>query len=131
MIVHLGEAYVIVGRSDDALATAGRGLELAGERGHRGVEAWARRLLGEIASHSDRPDIDIAQGHYRQALALADELNMRPLVAHSHFGLSRLYYRAGKRKEVQEHLAIAITHYRELGMQFWLQKAEVEVDGSG
>jgi hypothetical protein len=62
---------------------------------------------------------------------LADELGMRPLVAHSHFDLSRLYHRAGERKETQEHLTIAIGHYRELGMQFWLQKAEVEVGGSG
>jgi tetratricopeptide (TPR) repeat protein len=127
MIVHLGEAYVIVGRLDDALAAARRGLELARERGHRGVEAWALRLLGEIASHSDIPDVDVAQDHYHQALALADELDMRPLVAHSHFGLSRLYHRADKRKEAQEHLTIATTQYGKLGMQLWLQRAAVEV----
>jgi tetratricopeptide (TPR) repeat protein len=127
VMVHLGEAYVLVGRTEDALTVARRGLVLASERGHRGVETWGLRLIGEIASHLDTADVETAQDHYHQSQVLAHELCMRPLVAHSHFGLGQLYRRAGKRKEAQEHLTIAITQYRELGMQLWLQKAEVEV----
>ena len=38
---------------------------------------------------------ETAEGHYREALALATELGMRPLVAHCHLGLGKLYRRTG------------------------------------
>ena len=39
----------------------------------------------------DPPEVEPAEAHYRQALALAEELGMRPLQAHCHLGLGRLY----------------------------------------
>jgi hypothetical protein len=41
-----------------------------------------------------------------------------------HLGLGKLYRRAGKREQAQEHLATAMTLYREMGMTYWLEKAE-------
>ena len=57
----------------------------------------------------------------------AASLGMRPLVAHCHLGLGKLYARTGKRDEAQEHLTTALTMYREMDMQFWLEKAEAEL----
>ena len=51
---------------------------------------------------------------------------MRPLVAHCHLGLGKLYRRTGKREQAQEHLATAMTMYREMEMTYWLGKAEEE-----
>ncbi len=51
---------------------------------------------------------------------------MRPLVAHCHAGLARLYRRTGKRAQADEHLTTATTMYREMGMTYWLEKAEAE-----
>src|SRR5687767_5129164 len=65
-----------------------------------------------------------ADGHYRAALALAEELGMRPLVAHCHFGLGKLYRRTGTREQAQEHVATAPTMYRDMGMTYWLEQAE-------
>ena len=56
---------------------------------------------------------------------------MRPLVAHCHLGLGKLYQRTGKREQAQEHLATATTMYREMGMTYWLEKAEAEMRESG
>jgi hypothetical protein len=97
---------------------------LARDHGHRGSEAWALRLLGEIASNGDRPDVAAAKTHYGAAVALASELGMRPLVAHCHLGLGRLHRRAGTRAEAEPHLAAAGAMYHELGMTFWLEKLE-------
>jgi tetratricopeptide (TPR) repeat protein len=52
-IVHLGEAYLLVNRLEDAQASAAKALALIREGGQRGYEAYALRLLGEIASHRD------------------------------------------------------------------------------
>jgi hypothetical protein len=49
---------------------------------------------------------------------------MRPLVAHCHFGLGKLYLRTGKRGDAQEHLRTATSMYREMDMRFWLEQAE-------
>jgi uncharacterized protein HemY len=65
--------------------------------------------------------------HPCEALALADELGMRPLVAHCHLGLGRLYLRTDKHEQAREHLATATTMYPEMGMTYWLEKAEAEV----
>jgi tetratricopeptide (TPR) repeat protein len=127
LLVHLGETYRLAGRREDALALTERGLSLARDRGHRGSEAWARRLLGEIVSHADHPDAAAAEAHYGAALALASELGMRPLVAHCQLGLGRVYRRKGKREQAREHLATATTMYREMGMTYWLEQAEAEM----
>jgi len=58
---------------------------------------------------------------------VAAELGIRPLVAHCHLGLGKLYRRTGKRQEAQEHLTTAVTMYREMDMRFWLEQAEAEM----
>ena len=88
-------------------------------------EVKGLNLLGEVTARRDPPEH--ADGHYRDALALAEELGMRPLVAHCHLGLGKLYRRTGKREKAQEQISIAATMYREMGMRFWLEQAEAEM----
>ncbi len=127
LIVWMGEAFMRAGQLDDALAQGERALSLTRERGERGLEAWALWLLSDVASRRDTPDFETAEGGYRQAISLADEGGLRPLVARCHDGLGRLYRRAGKRQEAQEHLATATRRYREMEMRFWLEQAEAEL----
>ena len=68
--------------------------------------------------------MDQAAAHYRQALALAEELGMRPLVAHCHLGLGTLYTRTGEREQARAALSAAINLYRAMQMTFWLPQAE-------
>jgi len=131
LLVYLGEAYLLAHRIEDALASADRALRLTRERSERGYEAWALRLIGELASHREPFDLVIAEGHYRQALKLADELDMRPLAAHCHLGLGKLYHRAGDEVKTREYLMPAATAYREMGMGFWLVQAEAEMRSLG
>jgi class 3 adenylate cyclase/tetratricopeptide (TPR) repeat protein len=126
---HLGEAYLLAERRQDALAVTTGAVKLAHEGGQRGAEAHALRLLGEIASASDPPEIEAAEGYYRQAIALSEEREMRPLVAKCQLGLGRLHRRAGKPQHAQEYLAAAIRMFREMDMGFWLERAEAEALG--
>src|SRR5262249_16631961 len=70
---------------------------------------WQRRPMEAVDSEES----------YRSALALGEGLGMRPLVAHCHLGLGKLYRRTGKREQAQEHLTTATTMYREMGMTYW------------
>jgi tetratricopeptide (TPR) repeat protein len=93
----------------------------------RGWQAWALHLLGEISSQHEPPRVTEAQDQYRDALALATSLGMRPLIARCHLGLGRLDRRTGKRHEAQEHLATATAMFREMAMRFWVEQAEAEM----
>jgi class 3 adenylate cyclase/tetratricopeptide (TPR) repeat protein len=131
VLVQLGEVYVLANRLEEALGFARRALALAREHGQRGYEAWGLHLLGAIASHRDAPNVYAAEGYYRQAIALATDLGMRPLVAHCHLGLGQLSLLTGKREHAREHLATATTMYREMGMTYWLEKSEHETRSLG
>jgi tetratricopeptide (TPR) repeat protein len=117
-----GIAYLAVGRIDEAASHAREALALTRRLGARASEAHALCLAGDAASTGGAEDAD---AHYRGALALAGELGMRPLIAHCHFGLSKLYRRTSKREQTHEHLTIATTMYREMEMRFWLSQAEM------
>jgi hypothetical protein len=74
----------------------------------------------------------VAQSHYQQALALADELGMRPLMAHFHRGLGRLSLKLGMAEQAHSELSAAIALYRAMEMRFWVPQAEAalaEVEG--
>jgi class 3 adenylate cyclase/tetratricopeptide (TPR) repeat protein len=124
---HLSEAYLAVGRIENARHYALLAAELARRHGERGNEAHVLRLQAKIASHPDVTDIGMSEAAYRAAVALATELRMRPLVAHCHLGLGKLYRRTGKREQAQEHLTTATAMYLEMGMTYWLEKAETEM----
>jgi predicted ATPase/class 3 adenylate cyclase len=124
LLAYLGEAHLLTGRRDDAAAVTRRALDLAHRQKERGNEAWVLRLLGDIAAHADPPDLQTAEGYYKQALARANELGMSPLVAHCHFGLGKLYRSSGDQVTAQAHVTTAVRLYREMDMGFWLEEAE-------
>jgi len=131
VIIRLAEACALADRYDEATTHIRRALSLTRERGERGFEAYALRLLAEIASRPDPPDVEIVEGHYRQAMELAEQLGMRPLIAHCHLGLGKLYRRSGKRDQAGGHIATATTMYREMDMRFWLEQAEAARESFG
>jgi tetratricopeptide (TPR) repeat protein len=120
----LGEAYLLTGHLEEAQALAERALGHAREHQERGHQAYALRLLGEIAAHRAPPDVDEAAAHYHQALALADELGMRPLQAHCHRGLGTLYAMTGQGEQARTALSTAIALYQAMEMTFWLPQTE-------
>jgi tetratricopeptide (TPR) repeat protein len=121
----LGRACLLLGRLDEAQDLGERAIESVPE--HTGVVAHSQHLLGDIAAHPERFDAERGEAHYRQALDLAEPRRMRPLVAHCHLGLVKLYWRTGNREQARDHLTIATTMYREMDMRFWLEQAEAEL----
>jgi tetratricopeptide (TPR) repeat protein len=127
--LHLAEIQMLSNQLGSAVEYAQAALTLAGECGQRAIEAQALRLLGEIDTCKTPPDVDSAKSSYGRAISLAEELGMRPLLARCHFGLGKIYKQAGQPQQAEAHLTTATTMYREMGMQFWLVQAEVEMRG--
>jgi tetratricopeptide (TPR) repeat protein len=124
VLTELSEALLLVGRVDEASTLAARLLELSRTHPGRGYQAHACRLLGDVAMRCEPPDVEQATAHYHQALALAEELGMRPLQAHCHRGLGTLYAQTGRVERARAELSAAIDLYRAMDMTFWLPQAE-------
>ena len=118
----LSEAYLCADRVDEAAAAAQRALALAGERGQRGDAAAAHHMLGEAAAR-DTLSIDKAEHHYLAAIALAEELGMRPLLARGHLGIGRFYLHAGDRDRAADHLRKASRLFNAMDISLWLRQA--------
>ena len=128
----MGGQSLRVGYLSEAYLLAGRALDLSRAHKERGHQAWALRLLDETAAHRDPPEVEQAEDHYRKALALAEELGMRPLQAHCYLGLGTLYAKIGRREQARTELYAAIELYHAMEMTFWLPHAEAtlaQVDG--
>jgi class 3 adenylate cyclase/tetratricopeptide (TPR) repeat protein len=120
----LAEAQLRAGCPQQAHAVAERALTLARERQERGHEAYAWRLLGEIAAQREPPGVESTAAAYQQALALAETLGMRPLQAHCRRGLGTLYAKIGYREQATAEFSLAVDLYRAMHMTFWLPQAE-------
>jgi tetratricopeptide (TPR) repeat protein len=125
----LGEAQLLAGRLEEAHALAEQALALADAHQKRGYQAYALRLLGDIAARREPPEWDLAEAYYRQALALAEEVGMRRLQAHCHRGLGTLYTQVVRPAQARAELSTAIGLYRAMDMMFWLPDAEAALAG--
>ena len=123
-VTWLSEVCRLAGRGEETWQHAHRALDLARQHKERGAEASALHQLGVVHAHADPPDAAQAEAHYQPALALADELGMRPLQAHCHCGLGMLYAATGRAEQARAALAAAIDLYRAMDMTFWLPQAE-------
>jgi tetratricopeptide (TPR) repeat protein len=119
----LGEALLLAGRPDEAATRADQALEQARQRGERGHEAWALRLRAEVAASRKARRAE-ARECFREAIALAGALGMRPLEARCHLALAALHQADGRVDEASMARGHAISMFRSMGMNFWLSQAQ-------
>jgi class 3 adenylate cyclase/tetratricopeptide (TPR) repeat protein len=125
-LVLLGEAHLLAGRIDDAQVSGTRALMMARGRGQRGDEAAALHLLGDVAAHREPGDPEGVERQLLAAARLAEELSMRPLVARCRFTLAGFYRHVGDRGRAAHELKAAGALFRQMGMRYWLSRAEAE-----
>lgn len=126
-IAMLGEAHLLAGRVDRAQQCVDRALALATVGTEHGGRAWTLRLAAEVMLARGVEHADRAVGQFQAAQALADEHGMRPLRAHCHLGLGRLYRRLDRLEDARAELSAAILMMREMGMARWHAEAEAEL----
>jgi tetratricopeptide (TPR) repeat protein len=126
VLTQLAEAQ-LTSSPDKAEGTATRALEVARQHGERGNEAWAVYLLGQVAALRPPSRDEETMTQTTRAMALAAELQMRPLIAHCHRSLATLYRRANHAEEAGSHLAAATQMYLAMDMPFWCERATAEL----
>jgi len=124
MLTWLSETYLLANRPEDARQHAAQAFDLAHQHQQRGTQAWAQWLLGESQARRMSSEGTLADAHYLQALAMAEELNMRPLAAHCHRSLGTLYAHTQQTERAQSELTAAAKLYEAMHMTFWLSATE-------
>jgi tetratricopeptide (TPR) repeat protein len=124
-LVHLGDAYLHIDDLEQAISVAQAALQNSLDYDQRGAAAWAQWLLGEINTRADKSAE--AESHYRNAMMLASELGMAPLLAHCHFSLGKGYSPASGNEHGREHLVAAADLYRSLEMPSWIREVEMRL----
>jgi len=119
---YLSEAQLAAGREEEAEASATRAVALAVEHGESGFRVDALRALARVAGLRSSPDLEAATTHLGDALALAEDLRMRPAIAHCHDDLAQVSRRAGRREAAARHLEAARELYRELDLPYWRER---------
>jgi tetratricopeptide (TPR) repeat protein len=123
-VTRLSEVCRLAGHGEEAWQYARQALDLARQYRECANEALALHQLGVVQAHADPLDAAQAEAHYRQALTLAEELGMRPLVAHCQRGLGTLYATIGQQEQARTALSTAIEMYQSMDMTFWLPQTE-------
>jgi tetratricopeptide (TPR) repeat protein len=126
-LTFLSETYLQARQAEEAHRAAETAVTGAQQRAERGEEAWALRALAEAIARGDRPDPDAADSYYHQAMTLADELGMRPLLARCHAGLAALCQQVGKMPDAEEHRRTSMALYQAMGMTYWQDQLDQDV----
>ncbi len=125
----VGRAHLLLGQIDEARRLGERAVETSQRQ--PGFAAHAQHLLGDIAIHPDRFDAERGRVYYEKALTSAERRGMRPLAAHCHLGLGKLYRRSGNLALARENLAVATSMYHDMTMGFWLKQANIALNEIG
>jgi tetratricopeptide (TPR) repeat protein len=120
----LGRASLALGRLDEAQRLGERAVEASTHQPAYAAHAW--HLLGDVAAHVNGFDGERGLACYLEALERAEPRGMRPLIAHCHLGIGRVNRGLGRGRTADEHLARASVLYRDMGLSYWLDRAEAQ-----
>lgn len=111
----LGEAYRLAGRMGEADRAAQHALELARARKEPRNEIRALWLLGTPRSRGNALERERAEAFYRQAVGIAERLDLRPWAADCRLDLGFLYWRRDAVGEARQEIGTPLALYREMG----------------
>ena len=121
---HLGEIYWHLGDLKNARSLAEEALRLSQKNNEKDIEGWSWLLLGAILGETEPLQIDKAEGCFLKGIEICRELRTKPYYALGHLHLGQLYLNAGEKEKAMDNLKKAEGMFREMGMDYWLGKAQ-------
>jgi tetratricopeptide (TPR) repeat protein len=127
-VTMLAEICALAGRRAEATAHLERGLGMARAHKQRWLEAEGLRILGQLHA-TGKPagepmDVEGARAAFEEAIAIARDMGLRPLLGRCQLALGRALNRAGERRAARGPLEEAAALFTGMDMRFWLDRAE-------
>ena len=117
-------AHFSLGNIEEAKVQAEEALKCSLANNEKQWQGLSRIILGKVLTKADPGQIEAAEGHIRQGISQLEELGMLPWSGWGYFWLGEVYAEWGRKEEALMNLKKAETMFREMGMDYWLAKAQ-------
>ena len=117
-------AHFGLGNLEEAGVQAEQALRYSLANNEKSVQGVSRIILGRVLAKTDPGQIEAAVGHIRQGISLLEELGLLPWSGLGYLWLGEVYAESGHQEEARENLNKAEALFREMGMDYWLAKAQ-------
>jgi tetratricopeptide (TPR) repeat protein len=99
-------------------------LQFSVENKERQMQGLSRAWLGRVVVKTDPTQIDVAEQHIQEGINLLEELGTVAFSGLGYLWLGEVYAGAGRTEEALAPLKKAETMFRQMGMDYWLGKAQ-------
>jgi class 3 adenylate cyclase/tetratricopeptide (TPR) repeat protein len=121
---HLGWIHLDLGDLKNARSLAEEALRLSQKNNEKLIEGGAWVLLGTILGKTVPLEINKAEGCILKGIEIYKELKTKANYPLGHLYLGELYLNEGKNEKAIDNLKKAEGMFREMGMDYWLGKAQ-------
>ena len=125
----LADAWFHAGDIGRALAIVDEATQFEQDVGVSIRQPMFLELLGRIHSHPEHLNPQKSKDYFADAMKAAEQNGYRVVMTHCHAGLGRLKLATGQISQAKEKLNLACDMYRDMGMTYYLHKAEEDLAG--
>ncbi|MDA8136924.1 MAG: AAA family ATPase [Desulfobacteraceae bacterium] len=122
------QAYFEHGNIEQAHTHAELALQFSLENNEKMIQGLTRAWLGRVMAKTDPTHIDAAVQQVIQGISVLNELGIILFCGWGYFWLGEIYAEAGRKEAALINLKKAETLFREMGMDYWLSKAQRLLD---
>jgi tetratricopeptide (TPR) repeat protein len=112
------------GRMEKAGTHAEQALKLSLSNNEKNAEGVSRAWLGRVLAKADAAQVKSAELYLLQGIRLLEELGAMSYVCLGYLWLGEVYAESGRREDALESLKKAEGMFRDMGMDYWLGKAQ-------
>ncbi len=120
----LGWIHLDLGDLKNARSLAEEALRLSQKNNEKHIEGWSWLLLGRILGKTEPLEINKAEECILKGIEICKELKIKAYYSLGHLYLGELYLNGGKKEKAMDNLKKAEGMFREMGMDYWLGKAQ-------
>jgi tetratricopeptide (TPR) repeat protein len=117
-------AHFGLGNLEEAGLQAEQALKCSLANNEKQFQGMSRNLLGRVLTKVNPGQIEAAEEHIRQGISLLEELGALPFSGVGYLWLGEIYAESGRKEAAMVNLKKAETLFREMGMDYWLDKAQ-------
>ncbi len=121
---YLGWIHMDLGDLKNARSLAEEALRLSQKNNEKLIEAGSWLLLGRILGKTESLQINKAEGSILKGIEISKELKTKASYSLGHLYLGQLYMTGGEMEKAICNLKKAEGMFREMGMDYWLGKAQ-------
>jgi len=127
---YISLSYVLYESGDlkNAYKNAENALKLSQKTTERFLEGNSSIFLGRILGKMDPSQRDKAEEFILQGIKILDALKIRPWISEGYLYLGEIYIHTDQKEKALENLKKAEANFREMGMDYWLNKTQEVLD---